>query len=343
MLAELDGLSSAQWGLVTTAQAERRGVSRLQMSRLAAAEHLRRVGQGVYLDAGSPEGPFTHVQAAWLAAEPARTAEERLADRVPQVVVGGATAAFLHEVGDLQPEPVELLVARPRVSRRAGIRYRARLVPVEQVTVVAGLPVTSVARTISDLVDAHTDLSLVADVLRDAVQDRRVTLPAVAELLEPSVFRQLVESAGLSGQRPEQAAIAAAAAVVEALGPEYFASLTRGIHETITATIARDLMGSMNLGGLRELLHENGGSLLPPGLTDSLRLQVAESIRPALEAARAATVAGVPRIPSSAFRLSIPAGAAAASQWASATAATTARATSATAEAEGDVESGVQG
>lgn len=327
MLAELDGLSSGQWGLVTTAQAERRGVSRLQMSRLASAGHLRRVGQGVYLDAGSPEGPFTHVQAAWLSAEPGRTAEERVADPgAQQVVVGGATAAFLHEVGDLQPEPVELLVDSARRSRRPGVRYRRRRVPAGDVAMVAGLPVTTIPETIADLIEDQVDLSLVADLLRDAVQDRRVALSAVAAAVDADVFRRLVEAAGLDHDPAERSMAALAARVTDLLGPDYLASLTRSVHEMVTGMITRDLLGTTSPDLLAGLTRDVGADVLPPGLADSLRRQVTDSIRPALEGVRAVAAADVLTNLTSKANLAVPPGLAARSQWAAAVTSATARA-----------------
>lgn len=45
-LRELSQITAAQWGLVTTAQAGRRGVSRLYLSRLADAGYLERLAMG---------------------------------------------------------------------------------------------------------------------------------------------------------------------------------------------------------------------------------------------------------------------------------------------------------
>ncbi|GAB7305223.1 hypothetical protein MAFF212519_31410 [Clavibacter michiganensis] len=55
LLAEL---TAGQWGMVTTAQAEAVGVSRLQLSRLAQRGLLERMAHGVYRDAGSAPGEW---------------------------------------------------------------------------------------------------------------------------------------------------------------------------------------------------------------------------------------------------------------------------------------------
>jgi predicted transcriptional regulator of viral defense system len=48
VLETLELLGSGQWGLVTTAQANEAGVSKMQLSRLAARGTVQRVRHGVY-------------------------------------------------------------------------------------------------------------------------------------------------------------------------------------------------------------------------------------------------------------------------------------------------------
>lgn len=184
-LSELEQLTAAQWGLVTAAQAARAGVSRVQLSRLVTGGHLERVLNGIYRSSATPQDRAQDVQAAWLTSDPARTAAERIADGAAGVVVGGATAAYLHEIGDLQPEPIELYAPDRRQTERPGIRYRIRALDEADVTLVDGLPVTSVERTLADLIRDRYDLSLVADALRDAVQRGALDLDRLELLLDP--------------------------------------------------------------------------------------------------------------------------------------------------------------
>ncbi|MEA5054367.1 MAG: type IV toxin-antitoxin system AbiEi family antitoxin domain-containing protein [Propionicimonas sp.] len=185
-LRELSELAAAQWGLVTTAQAARRGVSRLHLSRLAGAGHLERVGQGVYRAAGVPADRFENLKAAWLSVAPKLTAEERLRQTPLDAVVSGAAAAWLHGVGDLVPEPYEFTVPSRQQTQRRQLRFRVRKLPAGSVTLREGLPVTTVEQAIADLVEARTDRSLVANVLADA---GGVDPARLAELLAPHAAR----------------------------------------------------------------------------------------------------------------------------------------------------------
>lgn len=166
--------AEAHWGMVTTAQAESVGVSRLQMSRMAASGSLIRVAQGVYRVAGAPEHPQEPVLATWLALG---GATRPATSEVPAVVAAGATAAELHHMGRLWPDPLDFVVPTRRSTRHPGVRLRTLQLRADEVTVAEGVASLTVERTIADLVDLLADLSLVADVVRDAVGQGRVVSP----------------------------------------------------------------------------------------------------------------------------------------------------------------------
>ncbi|MFI5623334.1 type IV toxin-antitoxin system AbiEi family antitoxin domain-containing protein [Nocardioides sp. NPDC051685] len=203
-------VTSSQWGLVTAAQARMHGVTRLDLSRLASAGHLVRLAHGVYKHAGVPSDDFEDLRAAWLSTDPERLAAERLSDGPEGVVVSGPSAAHLHALGDLPADQHEFTTSRRRQTQRGELRYRQRSLSDRDVTIRAGLPVTTVERTIADLVEAHTDRSLVADVLGDAARKTTIDVNVLGDLLAPladsnglrrgdgaSLCRRLLESARL--------------------------------------------------------------------------------------------------------------------------------------------------
>jgi len=181
----LEELSTSQWGMVTTAQAAAHGVPRLDLSRLCQSGHLERLAHGVYRDAGAPSEEFESLRAVWLAADPSHTAEQRLRDLSGGVVVMGASAASLHGVGDLPADRHEFSAPVRRQTQRPDVSYRRRNLEPGDVTLAHGLPVTTIERTIADLVEDRTDLSLVGDVLRAAARSRRLDTDRLAELLAP--------------------------------------------------------------------------------------------------------------------------------------------------------------
>lgn len=195
-LRALAEITAYQWGMVTSAQANTLGVTRLDLSRLAADGLLERVAHGVYKATATPSHSLDPLRAAWLSTAPKRLAHERRATDSDAVVFAGASAARIHEIGDLWDERFDFLSPVRRQSQRNEIRYRKRPLDSRDVTSVDGLPVLSVAATIADLVEVVGDLSLVADALRDAGLRDDFDAARLAELLDPAVLSRLTELAG---------------------------------------------------------------------------------------------------------------------------------------------------
>ncbi len=180
----LADLASGQWGMVTTAQARREGVSPQAMARLADAGHLERVRHGVYRVAGAPPGPSDPLRAAWLAIEPGLGHGERLAGEVVEVV-SHRSAAQLYRLGDVDADRVEFTSPERRQPRDRAVRFHHGSVPPQEWTLVEGLPVTTALRTITDLARGRLDGGHLAGVVRDAVTTLHLDPEQVARALRP--------------------------------------------------------------------------------------------------------------------------------------------------------------
>lgn len=186
MLAEV---TAHQWGMVTSAQASMHGITRLDLSRLAADGQFDRLAHGVYKDAGAPGGPHDDLKAAWLSTDPKVMGHERIKDASNGVVVAGESAADLHGIGDFRASRHEFVSPVRRQTQRSSSHYRQRTLDSRDITLVKGLPVMTIERTIADLVEEVADLSLVADALRDATWRTRIDLGHLKELLAPLAAR----------------------------------------------------------------------------------------------------------------------------------------------------------
>lgn len=189
VLRVLAELSSAQWGMFTSQQASQRGVTRLNLSRLADSGDLIRIRHGVYGDAGAAFDEHQDLRAAWLSSEPTLLAEERIALPVANVTVSGVSSAALHRIGDLPAHRHQFTTSMRRQTQQPDIHYRQKKLDASDVTIVAGLPVMTMERTIADLVEQRTDLSLVADALNDAAAKRPLNFDQLTDYLSPLAAR----------------------------------------------------------------------------------------------------------------------------------------------------------
>ncbi|QGF23583.1 type IV toxin-antitoxin system AbiEi family antitoxin domain-containing protein [Raineyella fluvialis] len=176
-------IAAGQWGLLTTAQGEKVGVTRLKLSRLAAAGFLEQVDRGVYAVAGSDD-PHRTLRAAWLTLDPTRTAEERLADLTRAGVVSHTSAAGLRSLGDLLDDRPEFSLPYRKQTRR-NIRLHRAALAADEVQLVEGLPTTTVERTVADLLRDGQDPDLVAQIVGQATGRGLVDRDVLAGHLDP--------------------------------------------------------------------------------------------------------------------------------------------------------------
>jgi len=272
----LEELSASQWGMVTTAQAAAHGVPRLDLSRLCQSGHLERLAHGVYRDAGAPSEEFESLRAAWLAADPSHSAEQRLRDLAGGVVVMGASAASLHGVGDLPADRHQFSAPFRRQTQRHGISYRQRQPEPSDVTIAHGLPVTTIERTIADLVEDRTDLSLVADVLRDAAQSRRLDTDRLTKLLAPLAARNHL-------RKDDGDALLHRLTVLAGLDT---ASLVEEIStsDTLSALVAADNLSRFSHVDLSDAVIGPATKKALQEFNESVARSVQQSMAPALEA-----------------------------------------------------------
>lgn len=181
-------LAAEQWGLVTSAQARELGASPQTLARLAKRGALERMSHGIYRVTGTPPSPLDDIRAAWLSLDPSRTASSRRRDELP-AVVSHRSAAALHGLGDLEADELEFTASVRKQTRRADVRiHRLQLDPGEW-TLLDGLPVTTITRTISDLAEARTDGGHLASVVRDAITKRQADDEQLVAALRPYAHR----------------------------------------------------------------------------------------------------------------------------------------------------------
>ncbi len=174
------------------------------LSRMAESGELERVLQGVYATPAAVANELVEVRALWLSLDPGRMAEERLRKRHRAGVLSHATAASLHGVGDLLDTQVEVTLPGRYQSRREGLLAHMGVLEPDEVTLVEGLPVTTAARTVADLVVAGHDRDHVATVMAESLRRGLADRAAVERALTrqmgddaDGVLDELLAAAGL--------------------------------------------------------------------------------------------------------------------------------------------------
>lgn len=184
-LATLSGVAADQWGLVTSAQARDLGLSGVRLKRLTEAGLLESVGRGVYAlpAVGLPQ--HLEIKVAWLRLQPKVPAWDRPLGSQDSGVVSHASACQLHGLGDIPAPDVEISVPRRRTTTEPFVRLRTACLDAADITVVDGLPVTTAARTIVDLLHAKADGGHVGGVIADAERRDLVDIDALADAVQP--------------------------------------------------------------------------------------------------------------------------------------------------------------
>ncbi|AIK84112.1 hypothetical protein CGLAR1_02290 [Corynebacterium glutamicum] len=183
VLETLESAASEQWGIITTSQAQREGITRLQLGRLADKGVLTRVRRGMYLLPSSQFGPLTDIRVAWVSLDVGQFPDERWEEE-DKIVVSHESAALIHQLGDLIPKKLTFSSTSRKQTLQDDIHiYNNRDISSQDVSNVGGLPVTSVILTVTDLAKKKIEFSYLASIVVDALRKENVRLKDIAESL----------------------------------------------------------------------------------------------------------------------------------------------------------------
>ncbi len=160
---ELLPLAQENDGLVTAAQARALGIKDSVLARLTQRGKLERVARGVYRVPYFPADPLSQYREVVLWARASHGPE--------RVALSHETAFGVYGISDTNPARVHITVPqRTRLRRRKPkwiVIHRAELAP-NDVTTHEGLPVTTVAKSVRDVLETTGRLGLARQALKDA-------------------------------------------------------------------------------------------------------------------------------------------------------------------------------
>ena len=183
-------LASSQWGLFTSAQALRTGVSRTQLSRMSADGRVEPTSYATYRLTAGEETANCGVKSAWLSLVPKVSAYDRLKARPRDAIVACRTAAHMHGDTELHETPYVFAVTNGARTTRSDVVLHSWRIEECDITIIEGLPVTTVERTVADLVRTNEDPSLLGDFIVGVCSRGHVVDESrLAELLAPLASR----------------------------------------------------------------------------------------------------------------------------------------------------------
>jgi predicted transcriptional regulator of viral defense system len=154
---QLYEIAEQQAGYFTAAQAQAAGFSRPLLSYYTKVGRFDRIRRGIYRLVQFPGSPYEDLFVAWL-----RTG--------PDSVISHESALAVYELSDVLPAEVHVIVPRTASRRRRGIRLHTNRLRTDEVTQRAGLPITTAARTIADVIASGLAQEQVGQAIEEALR-----------------------------------------------------------------------------------------------------------------------------------------------------------------------------
>lgn len=139
---ELYQIAEDQAGYFSLQQAKELGLQRNQIYRDIERGKFIKAGHGVYRFVQFPAGNFEEIHRAVLGAG-------------KHAVVGFQSALYVYELSDIIPDEIHLILPPTTSRRRAGIHIHTIQLKSDDITSFDGLPITTVAKTITDCAFAN--------------------------------------------------------------------------------------------------------------------------------------------------------------------------------------------
>ncbi len=167
---ELQAIAENNDGFVTASQARTAGIKDSVLARLTQRGKLQRVARGVYRIPYFPSDRFGQYRESVLWAR---------ADSGPEkIALSHETALAVYGISDANPSRVHITVPKTARLRRQRPKWveihRADLRP-SDIETREGLPVTTVEKTILQIVEESGRLGLARGALRDARKEGYIT------------------------------------------------------------------------------------------------------------------------------------------------------------------------
>ena len=152
----LFNIAKDQGGYFSLSQANTVGIRRNQIYRSVSQGTIERIYPGVYRLSLFPAGQFEEVFAA-------------LVSSGENAVVGFETALYIYGLSDIIPADIHLILPRSSSRRRSHIKMHTNKLNEQEITNYEGFRITTVERTIVDVLASHADMDQVRMATAQAI------------------------------------------------------------------------------------------------------------------------------------------------------------------------------
>ena len=153
---QLYEIAEEQAGYFTAGQARRAGFGHSLLTYHVQSGRFLRTHRGVYRLTQFPGSPHEDLFVAWLRAG-------------PDAVISHQSALVLFELSDVLPAATHVIVPRTASRRRRGLRQHTNRLAPSDITRRNGLPVTTPARTIADVMASGVSEELIGQAVEEAL------------------------------------------------------------------------------------------------------------------------------------------------------------------------------
>jgi predicted transcriptional regulator of viral defense system len=150
-------IAEDQAGYFTTQQAYKAGYSLERLSDLTARGKFVRIEQGVYRLTYFPTTRFEDLHIASLKTGPAS-------------VISHESALAIFELSDVLPTAVHVIIPKAGSRRRKGVQFHTPKLEEDEITQREGLRVTTVERTIADVILSGVSYQYIQQAIQEALQ-----------------------------------------------------------------------------------------------------------------------------------------------------------------------------
>jgi len=177
-------IAEDQGGYFHLSQAREIGLNHQQIYREVKRGRIEQHGGGLFRFSLFPNQKHDEIHASLVKAG-------------KRAVVGFESALSVYDLSDLIPAEIHLILPRKSSRRRPGIRMHTVKLAPEDITNYEGFRITTVARTIADIVFSHTEKDQVSLAIRQSIERGMTTDQEILQQAEKRTKRVYSEIANL--------------------------------------------------------------------------------------------------------------------------------------------------